>query len=152
MIKETDEAVADDRDLHRVPARVHENAHDRDYVTAVSYCWGKSETSTLITLKVKLLGIASNLASLLEQEVWRPNITRRHSCLWVDDHTDIIEKSAQVQQMWRIDECAAAVAMWLCPEMEYTATAFDTLSRLRSIVFSIIASSIDDKFWCTLVS
>lgn len=114
MIKETDEAVDDDRDVHRVLARVHENADNQDYFTTDLCCWGKPEMSTLITLNGKLLGITSNLASLLEQEVRRPNITRHHSWLRVDavciNHTDIIEKSTQVQQMWRIDECAAAVA------------------------------------------
>lgn len=134
----TDAAEGQHTDMDHVLAEVHNSADDMDYYTALSYCWGDAAKSTYIMLDGKRFKVGENLASLLEQEARKPNITSVHPWLWIDavclNQGDNVEKSVQVQQMWRVYEYAAAVAIWLGPAGEHTATAFNALScRDRSL-------------------
>ncbi|KAI5365827.1 Putative heterokaryon incompatibility [Septoria linicola] len=132
MYHETNSATGDDRDIDNVLSRVHDSAEDRDYYTAVSYCWDAASFCQPITLNDKAFRVTESVASLLQHECRRPSITKVHPWLWIDsiclNQADNQEKSTQVQQMWRIFENAGAVAVWLGAEMRYTAKAFRALS------------------------
>ena len=80
---------------------------------ALSYCWGQAQDKRPITINGRLFYVTANLRDALAA-LWKydAGIT-----FWVDaiciNQQDVIERNAQVQQMWRIFGSAHTVDVWL---------------------------------------
>lgn len=82
---------------------------------ALSYCWGQAEHKRQITLNGRPHQVTANLWDALAA-LWKHDA---HIPFWVDaiciNQQDVVERNAQVQQMWRIFGSAHRVDVWLGP-------------------------------------
>lgn len=99
-----------------------------DY-TAVSYCWG-SGSECEITVDKSTVKVTDNLWALLSAIVQHYNMSTFY---WIDalciNQQDDDERSAQVQQMWRIYSNAREVFAWLGPEHTSTNDIFRNVAE-----------------------
>jgi hypothetical protein len=98
---------------------------------AVSYVWGDSDLSCLITCDSKVVPVTRSLHQALRR-VRSPTQLRT---IWIDglciNQTDDVEKSHQVQLMQRVFRNAHRVLVWLGPDLDgFARDAFDTCAKL----------------------
>ncbi|EME79024.1 uncharacterized protein MYCFIDRAFT_34050, partial [Pseudocercospora fijiensis CIRAD86] len=96
----------------------------------LSYCWGAPTKSRSITVNGSRLMVTENLHSALSA------IHRHHhhgTYYWIDaiciNQDDIVERSRQVAQMWKIFASAEKVFAWLGDSDEESKLATETISR-----------------------
>jgi hypothetical protein len=122
--------------LRKIPFPADNITHIPKY-EALSYTWGSK--SDLVDIIIdegssgrRALAVTRNLATAL------PYLRYEHTdrVLWIDaicvDQLNLDERSSQVERMADIYSCAERVVIWLGPETDETAHAFDLLSLLAS--------------------
>lgn len=99
---------------------------------ALSYCWGDPTPVATITLNDRSFGVARNLLEWLEAQCGR----EQPRLYWVDaiciNQSDIPERNAQVQQMWRVYSEANYVLSWLGSADAEMTLAFAVLRRIEA--------------------
>lgn len=102
---------------------------------ALSYCWGDPADTVTVSLNGTPFDITVNLHDALLA------FLHHHSSLvstyiWIDaiciNQQDVVERSQQVAQMWRIYSGAERVLAWLGPEDQLDSAAFDTLQAIST--------------------
>ncbi|CAI6336180.1 unnamed protein product [Periconia digitata] len=119
---------------------------------ALSYTWGGTDTSFLVKIDGKMLGVTENLYIALHR-LRKPDFD---VILWIDavciNQRDLKERGHQVEQMGNIYSRAEEVLIWLGPATSETDVLMDSLSELkeRSLEYACRDWKLTDKRWTSL--
>ena len=125
-----------DSDIHVSLTHVRLETHEPPHYEALSYAWGSSILSHVVTVNTEdgqqSLSVTENLHSALQH--LRDSSSPR--TLWADavciNQSDKKERSRQVAMMADIYRSAAKVIVWLGPEANSSAAAIEALKTLAS--------------------
>jgi hypothetical protein len=109
----------------------HCDLDDDPNYEAVSYVWGDSDLSCLITCDSKVVPVTRSL----HQALRRVRSPMQLRTIWIDglciNQTNDVEKSHQVQLMQRVFHNAHRVLVWLGPDLDgFARDAFDICAKL----------------------
>jgi hypothetical protein len=109
---------------------VHQNLYDKPDFEALSYCWGDAANPVRINIGEEYIDVTRNLHDALLKLRDKEN----SRTLWIDaiciNQDDLAERSQQVTIMKQIYQEARRTVVWLGPENEDTAKAFELITYL----------------------
>jgi hypothetical protein len=123
---------AGDHEAVRASVDTYDLRNQVDY-DALSYCWGRHDTTLHISLNDEEFPVTENLLAALQQLRRDQEKVGASRKLWVDtvciNQSDNAEKSHQVILMRDIYANARSVIVWIGKPDNLSALAFDTLKR-----------------------